>query len=158
MPTSSNGNFVINALDNLAGSEGLISLRGRGVSQRPFTVVENIRKRAEISFRQKEEALQANLQETETKLARLQTQGDGPDGTVILSDEQKEAINAFRREMLSTRQQLREVQHDQRREIDELRTMLTVANIWAVPVVISIIALIIGMVRRARYRQRMTVA
>ena len=158
VPTSSNGNFVINALDNLAGSEGLISLRGRGVSQRPFTVVENIRKRAEISFRQKEEALQANLQETETKLARLQTQGDGPDGTVILSDEQKEAINAFRREMLSTRQQLREVQHDQRREIDELRTMLTVANIWAVPVVISIIALIIGMVRRARYRQRMTVA
>jgi ABC-type uncharacterized transport system involved in gliding motility auxiliary subunit len=158
VPISSNGTFVINALDNLAGSEGLIGLRGRGVSQRPFTVIDKIRKHAEVSFRQKEEALQAKLKATETKLARLQTQGDGPDGRVILSDEQREAINEFRHEMLNTRQQLREVQHDQRSEIDQLHTFLTVTNIWAVPVLISIFALIIGIVRRARIRQRMIVA
>jgi ABC-type uncharacterized transport system involved in gliding motility auxiliary subunit len=136
----------------------LIGLRGRGVSQRPFTVIDKIRKHAEVSFRQKEEALQAKLKATETKLARLQTQGDGPDGRVILSDEQREAINEFRHEMLNTRQQLREVQHDQRSEIDQLHTFLTVTNIWAVPVLISIFALIIGIVRRARIRQRMIVA
>ena len=158
MPTSSNANFIINALDNLTGSEGLISLRSRGVSQRPFTVIEDIRKKAELSYRQKEEDLQQKLKDTETKLARLQTTGAGADGAVILSDEQKEAINEFRRDMLGFRQQLRDVQHDQRREIDSLNTVLTAVNIWAMPILISIIALVIAVVRRSRHRQRQSAA
>ena len=41
VPTASNGDFVINALENLADAEALIGLRGRGTSYRPFTLVED---------------------------------------------------------------------------------------------------------------------
>src|SRR5690606_24592940 len=38
-PWADNGSFVVNALDNLAGSDALISVRSRGRSARPFVVV-----------------------------------------------------------------------------------------------------------------------
>src|SRR6185437_4439884 len=44
VPTASNGDFVVNAIDNLLGSDELISLRTRGESARPFTLVRAIQK------------------------------------------------------------------------------------------------------------------
>ena len=49
LPIADNAGFVINGIDNLAGSNDLISLRSRGVSARPFTMVGDIRRRAEAS-------------------------------------------------------------------------------------------------------------
>jgi len=36
IPTANNADFFINAIDNLRGSQGLVSLRGRGLTIRPF--------------------------------------------------------------------------------------------------------------------------
>src|SRR5919106_3246635 len=64
IPIASNGDFAINALDNLAGSEGLISLRGRGLTDRPFTVVRAMEQDAEYKYRAKEQELLARIEET----------------------------------------------------------------------------------------------
>ena len=40
IPNAHNGAFVLGALENLSGSDALISLRGRGISDRPFELVE----------------------------------------------------------------------------------------------------------------------
>ena len=45
---ASNGDFVINALDNLSGSAELIGIRARGTYSRPFTRVEALRRDAEV--------------------------------------------------------------------------------------------------------------
>jgi ABC-type uncharacterized transport system involved in gliding motility auxiliary subunit len=58
MPIAHNGAFVIGALENLSGSNALIALRGRGVKERPFTLVEDLRRNAERKIRSKEEALE----------------------------------------------------------------------------------------------------
>lgn len=42
MPTAGNGNFVVSALDNLCGSDALISIRNRGTFVRPFTKMQDI--------------------------------------------------------------------------------------------------------------------
>ena len=55
----------------LAGGEALISLRSRGESLRPFTVVEEMQARAEARYRQTEQALQNRLQATERRLREL---------------------------------------------------------------------------------------
>ncbi|RMF04213.1 MAG: ABC transporter, partial [Alphaproteobacteria bacterium] len=39
IPNAHNATFVLNALDNLGGSSALLSLRGRGVEDRPFVLV-----------------------------------------------------------------------------------------------------------------------
>ena len=64
-PMADNGRLVINALESMSGGANLIGLRGRGVSNRPFLVVENIQKNAELSYREKELSLQNELEDTE---------------------------------------------------------------------------------------------
>ena len=155
VPTSSNADFVVNALDNLTGSSDLISLRSRSKSSRPFEVLQEIQANAELQYRKQEQALTEQLQETERKLVDLQT-GAGSDGAQILSEKQRQAIDEFRAQMLSIRKQLRDVQHALRSDIEDLNTALKVVNIWAMPVLVSIVALIIAMVRRSRYRRRST--
>ena len=61
MPTAHNAAFVVGALENLSGSNALIGLRGRGVKDRPFTLVEDLRRSAEQKFRAKEQALEEKL-------------------------------------------------------------------------------------------------
>ena len=46
-PFADNGDFVLNTVDWLAGSEDLVSLRGRATVQRPFDRVEELRRRAD---------------------------------------------------------------------------------------------------------------
>ncbi|HEY6609671.1 MAG TPA: Gldg family protein, partial [Pseudomonas sp.] len=60
-PFADNAGFAINALDNLAGSDALISVRSRGRYSRPFVMVENLQRQAEARFREKEEVLQQQL-------------------------------------------------------------------------------------------------
>ena len=67
---ASNGAFLINALDSLAGSSDLISVRSRETYSRPFTRVEELRVDAEARFRATEQRLQSELAETEQRLER----------------------------------------------------------------------------------------
>jgi ABC-type uncharacterized transport system involved in gliding motility auxiliary subunit len=153
VPTSSNGDFIINALDNLTGSSDLIGLRSRSRSSRPFEVLQEMQANAEVQYRKQEQALEQQLQDTEKKLGDLQA-GSGAEGTQVFSDKQRQAIDDFRNQMISIRKQLRDVQHDLRSDIDNLNTTLKIINIWAMPILVSIIALVIALVRRSRHRQR----
>ena len=71
MPNAGNGSFVVNALDSLTGSNDLISVRSRGRFSRPFTRVEEIRREAELKFREKEQQLTEELNQAEVKLTEL---------------------------------------------------------------------------------------
>jgi ABC-type uncharacterized transport system involved in gliding motility auxiliary subunit len=152
IPTSHNGDFVTNAVDNLTGSNALISLRSRGASARPFHVVAEIQKAAEFRYRKTEKSLRDKMSELETKLSELQKQTSGT-GTIIVSDKQKSAMLDLRKQLLDIRRQLRDVQHALQRDIQTLDTKLKIINIWAVPLVISIIAIIMAIVRRRQRRQ-----
>ncbi|MFV0295037.1 MAG: GldG family protein, partial [Hyphomicrobiaceae bacterium] len=92
IPVADNAGFVINALENLSGGDALADLRGRGIVERPFTRVVDIRRHAELQFRQKEEALNAKLKDLQAKLARVETKGGNGNGPVqvMLSDSDKQ--------------------------------------------------------------------
>lgn len=155
VPSANNGDFVINALDNLAGSNALISLRSRGVTSRPFHTVEAIQKAAELRYRSKEQALLDKLKEVETKLKDLQTK-DKPGGkgkAAILSAEQKSAIDKFRQQAITTRQELRGVQLALRQDIDRLDGILKVINIGLMPLLVIVFAIGLGLMRRAAARR-----
>jgi ABC-type uncharacterized transport system involved in gliding motility auxiliary subunit len=148
VPTADNGTFVSNALDVLAGSNELIGLRSRGTGVRKFEVVEALKLEAEAKYRETEQALQAKLSETEKQLAEMQTSEAG--GAPVLSPEQEAAIEAFRRDMVTTRKQLRDVRHALQSDIEGLGTWLKVINIGAVPLIIAVIAVVAAPIRRRR--------
>lgn len=151
VPVAQNGDFVVNALDNLAGSADLIALRGRGLSNRPFGTVAEIRRDAELKFRSKERELVESLRETEQRIAQLQQEDEG---TAILSTEQSDTIERFRADMLVKRAELREVQHALVRDIDDLESNLKMLNIGAIPLLIGLFAIGLAVVRRVRFSRR----
>jgi len=148
VPHAHNSALVVNALENLSGSDALITLRGRGVVDRPFELVAEIRRDAERRYREKEQALTNKLKELQDQLARLEKVGEGE--TVILTDKEREAIERFRGEMLTVRRELREVKRALREDIDRLDAWLKFANIGAVPLLLGAGAVGWALVRRRR--------
>lgn len=151
VPTANNAAFVINAVDTLLGSDALINLRSRGLTMRPFTRVQDLRAAAEQRYRKTEEDLQKKMKETQDKIGKLNVP-EGSDTEAILTDSQRQALNKFRTDLISIRQQLREVQNNLRKDIDSLDTWLKILNIWAVPAVVCVIAVVMAWVRRRRRR------
>ena len=148
VPVANNGDLAVNALDNLAGTQGLIGLRGRGLVDRPFEVVRAMERRAEQQFRAKEQELQAKIDDTQTKIRQLQDEEQ--QSGVILTAAQQDEIENFRGEMITLRQELRGVQRSLREDVERLSTWIKIVNIWAVPVLIALLAIVVALVRRAR--------
>lgn len=133
---ASNGAFVINALENLAGSSELIGVRSRASFTRPFTRVEALRADAEARFRATEERLQRELDETERRLGELQSAREDT-GNILLTPEQQAEIDRFIDQRASIRQELRAVQRGLDRDIDRLGTVLKIINIALVPLLLT---------------------
>ncbi len=138
IPTSGNGTFVTNALDNLTGSNDLISVRSRAGYSRPFTLLRALQQDAEQQFRQKEQALQERLRATEGKLQELQSQK--PEGNAMLmSTEQQKAMATFRQDLVQVRKELRSVQHELGKNIESVESWVKFINIGLVPLLIGIV-------------------
>ena len=157
IPTANNGDFVANAVEVLAGGNDLVGLRSRGTSARPFDVVSEIERDAQERYSAEERALQQKLKDTQAKLAEL-TGKDRGDAPATLSPDQTKAIDEFRTDMLQTRRQLREVQAALRSDIGRLKAGLEFLDIALIPIIVAIVAVILGMVRLRRRGRRMAEA
>ena len=132
-----NGAFVINAIESLAGSADLISVRSRSGWSRPFTRVEELRAAAEARFLETEQRLQQELADTERRLGELQAARDDT-GSLLLTDEQQAEIDRFVEQRASIRKELRAVQRGLDEDIDRLGTVLKVINIGLVPFLLTV--------------------
>lgn len=148
---ANNGDFAVNALDNLAGSSDLIAIRGRATSQRPFTTVEAIKRSADERFRAKEQDLQRELSETERKLTELQS-AKSQDQAMILSPEQKTELDNFLKRKVEIRKELRAVRRQLDAEIESLGTRLKIINILLMPLLVTLGALAYAWWRAQRRR------
>lgn len=145
-PFADNGAFFINAVDNLSGSGDLINVRSQGTYARPFTVVQAMNRTAQEQFRAAEQRLQAELEQTEQTLARLQ-QSRGEQAGPLMSAEQQQEIARFQAERVRLRRELREVQRNLRQDIDRLETRLKFVNIGLVPLLIAFAAVLVVLTR-----------
>jgi len=150
-PFAGNGDFVINAVDNLVGSSDLIAVRTRAGSSRPFARVEALKRRAEERFRVKESELQAQLIETERRLSALQGQ-HSEGGSALLSAEQQAELERFQQQKLRIRKELRDVQLGLNRDIEALGMHLKLINILGMPLLVSLFALGFAGLRARRRR------
>lgn len=143
VPIADNGKFLLNAVENMMGSNDLISLRGRERVARPFTRVQGLRKAAEQDYLEEEENLLARIEAAQGELNKLEQGGAG------LADADA-ASKQYRSELVQARKALRRVQGDLRRDIDTLEARVTWLNILLMPVFIGAVALILAMRQRRR--------
>jgi len=147
---ASNGDLVENALDNLAGSADLISVRGRASFTRPFDRVDKLRRAADERFRAKEQELEQQLRETEAKLTALESKGGGDKASLIITPEQETEIEHFQTEKLRIRKELRAVRAGLDADIKHMGNVLKIIDIIVVPAAFALIALAIATWRRRR--------
>jgi ABC-type uncharacterized transport system involved in gliding motility auxiliary subunit len=144
---ANNGDFVINAIEQMSGDAALLDLRGRGVSWRPFELIQRMEAEADSRFRAKERQLAIQLQETEQKLSKLPKAAEGSNEAVTA--EQAKTIEGFRTQLLAIRSELRDVQFALRHDVDNLKNLVTALNVAVVPAAIGVIVLAFGL-RRSR--------
>ena len=143
-----NGTFVVNALDNLSGSNDLIDVRSRASYSRPFTRVADLRVQAEARFQETEQRLQRELEDTEGRLSELQSSREDS-GNILMTEEQQAEIDRFIDRRAEIRQELRAVQRGLDQDIERLGTILKSLNIGLVPLLLTVFVLI-AVWRRSR--------
>jgi ABC-type uncharacterized transport system involved in gliding motility auxiliary subunit len=148
VPIADNANLIVNALDNLAGSDALAGLRARTVQRRPFTRVETIRREAERTYLDREQALLDELTGLRARLQDLARREGAAD--VAVSAEESQALADARARLIETRRELRAVQRALRADIDRLETTVKAVNILAAPLALTLIGLGVAAVGRAR--------
>ena len=150
-PIADNGRMVVNSIESMSGGRNLIGLRGRGSSNRPFLVIEDLQKKAELSFREKQISLQNELQGTEDKLKEIQS--NQLDSSESKTSEQNKAIEEFQRKILSIRKQLRDVQRQLNADIERLENNIKVLNIWTMPLIVIILYFFIKVFTEKRRKE-----
>lgn len=135
MPAASNGNFVLSALDNLSGSNALISIRNKGTFSKPFETIRAIEIKSQDKYHETEQILQQKLEITKQKLERLEAQKkDG--NSMLLSAEQRKEEEAFRQDLVETRKELREVRRNLNKDIEAVATNIKFLSIAFIPILI----------------------
>ena len=143
VPWAGNGDLIINALEKLSGSVDLISVRSRGTYHRPFTRVDELERKAGEHFREEEERLLRRLEETESKIMALSESVQLQGAELELSVEQQQEVAQFELERLAIRKNLREVQHQLNKDIEDLGTYLKLINIALIPLLLTIFSLLL---------------
>jgi ABC-type uncharacterized transport system involved in gliding motility auxiliary subunit len=153
VPTANNGEFILNSIDALAGSSTLLELRGRGTTSRPFEVLREIQRKAAQQFEDKERELRETLQKTEQKLRTLRQRN--PSGSAaVISEKDRRSMENFQRDVLKLRSELRTVRRSLNEDFETLEARLWFLNIALVPILIGFLAILLGVWRGIRRRDR----
>lgn len=151
-PIADNAKFVLSAIDNLMGSDDLISLRARDKIDRPFKVVEALQRDAERRFLSEQANLQTKISDTEKRIKALQT--SSPSGQEGGEARVQAEITKFRAQLVESRKALRNVQRNLRRDIDDLAGKVRFLNVIAMPLLVAGIALVLAFFRHRRRKAR----
>ncbi|HVU33931.1 MAG TPA: Gldg family protein [Opitutaceae bacterium] len=147
-PFNDNLALAADTIDFLGGSKDLISIRSKGTSLRPFDVVRKMQATAQQKYQQKLTALDAQLQEVQTKLSELQ--GKKTEGNRLLATpEMTKAIENFQKQAAEMRSQRREIRLALRQDIDRLENKLLVINLLASPILVLLFGFFFYRARKA---------
>lgn len=152
VPANGNLAFVQAMIDQFAGDENLIALRGRASPVRPFTVIRDMEARVQQTYIGKITELQAAVQESTQKLQALQPPraGGQPAASSILTPEQQAEVDKLRQTAAKARLELKEVRKELRADTEALEFWTKLANIALIPLLVALAGLLLAFVRTRR--------
>ena len=148
-PLNDNLNLLTNTIEFMSGSQDLISIRPRGNTIRPFKVVEEIEKDAQVEYQQKLDELNNEVQEFENRIRELQTQ-QGGGNSLIITPELRAEIQELQANAASKRAERREVRKKLREKVESLGFNLALANLTVVPGIVFVAGILFFIRRHNR--------
>lgn len=150
-PLNDNNAFAGNIVDFLGGSRDLISIRGKGVSQRPFTVIRDLEQAAQERYQEELETLEGKLSEVRQQISQLQTeQTEG--NRLIATPEVQKAIEDYRVQEAEMRSSIRDIRRSLREDVERLENWLTVINLISIPILVIAFGAVF-LVNRTRHQR-----
>ena len=148
-PLNDNLNLLGNAVEFMSGSKDLISIRGKGNSIRPFVVVDQIERQAQVEYQQKYNEINAEVQEFEARIRELQSQ-QTESNTLIMTPELRKEIQELNENAAKKRTERREVRKKLREKVESLGFTLAVSNLAVVPFLVFMAGVFIFIRRHNR--------
>ncbi len=150
-PSGDNAALLLNTIEVLGGSGDLISIRSRGSYKRPFTVVDAIEQKAEQATAAKVELINAQItgfnKELQDLVSSKENQPEAVLGSTIIQKKRDLELSIH-----MAQRQLRELKAQRRQEVEQLGFKLQRLDMLAVPSVIMVLALGLGVWRSMRKR------
>jgi ABC-2 type transport system permease protein len=152
MVVGDNSALLVNAIEDLAGSGDLISIRSRGNYRRPFTVVDQVEQDAEKETADEIALINAQIDGFNQELQNLTSSAKGEDEQAVIGSTIVQKKRELEGKIYEAQKQLRAVQAKRREKIEQLGSTLKIANMATVPGVVMLIALVLGVWRGVRRR------
>ena len=151
VPSNGNLAFAQSMVEQLASGDDLISLRSRASSFRPLTVVRQMEADAQKEYFGKIQSIETELQKTTEKLQDLQkARGAAAKSAQILTPQQQEEIERFRKRVAETRKELKDLRKNLRQDAERLVLWTKIANIALMPLLVALAGLAVALIRRRR--------
>ena len=154
VPSNGNLALALGMVEQFAAGNDLISLRSRTAAFRPLTVVRELEAQAQQQYLGRIQALEQEKQKTAARLQELQ-KSQGPSGTgaksaQILTPEQQQELERFRKTLLETNLALKEVRKNLRQDAEGLVFWTKVVNIALMPILVAVAGLLVAVMMRRR--------
>lgn len=145
-PLNENLALFFNTIEQFAGRPELAGIRTRGVSDRPFDVVDALEAAAMEKGQRKEEEFQTELQNTQQRINALR-EAQGGDKTLV-TREQQEELRKLNEKLAATRRDFKNLRKELTRDIVSLGTLLKWLNIALMPLLVALAGLVRAFVFR----------
>ncbi len=149
-PFNDNLLFLQNIIEQLSGAPELLAIRSRKIRQRPFTKIVEKLNEAQDKYQQEIQRLEKSREDVEARINEIQ-RGKTGSQQFILTREQKEQIEKYRKEAAETAKKLKQTKKELRKDIDKMQMHIQIINTAAVPV--ALIAIGIGIWLNGRRRR-----
>jgi ABC-2 type transport system permease protein len=153
MVVGDNSALLMNTVEELGGSGDLIAIRSRGNFKRPFVVVDKIEQEAERASADEVAVINAQIDGFNQKLQELVSSAKGEDEQKILGSDIVKNKRDLEMKIRDAQKRLRGIKEKSQIETDRLGNKLKLVNIAAVPGVILLVAVVLGVWRSVRRRQ-----
>lgn len=142
-----NADFVLNSLDYLTNNPDLAGLRGKSARNREFAEIERLRKQKIFEFKLKEEEIFNKINETKAGLQEIWGKKNFENRETFTADELA-LISGIRKKLDEQRRELSDIRRQAGAEMEKIGALVKFANIFALPLLLTLILLIIMLKKR----------
>ena len=141
--TNSNLPLILNSVEILSGGGDLLQVRSRASTQRPFTKMDELREDVEKDFRPVLAQKQAEMDKIAQEMGPLRVKnGQLADPTQI------KKLEELMKKQTSINKDIRNIKKDQSKDIDYTESIITVLNVFGVPLLVIAVGLMLAIRRR----------
>ncbi|MCX6853437.1 MAG: GldG family protein [Verrucomicrobia bacterium] len=141
--TNSNLPLILNSVEILSGGGDLLQVRSRASTQRPFTKMDELREDVEKDFRPILAQKQAEMDKIAQEMGPLRVKNGQ-----LADPNQIKKLEELMKKQTSINKDIRNIKKDQSKDIDKTQSIITILNVFGVPLLVITVGLMLAIRRR----------